>query len=71
MDTSNPLYQLAIELETRSAAYYKAATELRDLGKLLISVQGQPALLRDMIDTTTARLAEYKAALPVDKEVKS
>jgi hypothetical protein len=66
MNASDPLYQLVVEIETRSAEYYKAAQDLRDLAKLILRVQGQPDLLRGMIGETRKKLDAYEALLPVE-----
>lgn len=64
MTPNDPLYQLAVELQSRSAMYYKAGDELNDLGKLILRVQGQPDLLRGMIATIRQKLDDYEAMLP-------
>lgn len=69
MTPQDPLYQLAVTLEARSAEYFKAATDLRDLGKLILRVQGQPELLRGMIGTIRGKLDEYEALLPAETAV--
>jgi hypothetical protein len=52
----DPVYQLALEVDALSAQHWKMYSDSRDLGKLILIVQGQDQRLVDMLDTTIAHL---------------